>query len=51
MRASVLTELNHLLKAGVTEQIDASQWASPIIVTGQKAGVIRICADLHDLPV
>ncbi|XP_030595617.1 uncharacterized protein LOC115787179 [Archocentrus centrarchus] len=48
VRAPVAAELDRLLKAGVIEQIDASPWVSPIVVTGRKTGGIRLCADLRE---
>ncbi len=49
VRASVSAELDRLQKAGVIEQVDASAWVSPIVVTGKKTGGIRMCADLREV--
>ncbi len=49
VRASVSAELDRLQKAGVIEQVDASAWVSPIVVTGKKTGGIWMCADLLEV--
>ncbi len=49
VRASVSAELDRLQKAGVIEQVDASVWVSPIVITGKKTGGIRMCADLREV--
>lgn len=41
-------ELDHLLKEGIIEKIDASPWVSPIVVTQKKTGGIRLCVDLRE---
>ncbi len=42
------TELNRLLAADVIERVDASPWVSPIVVTQNKSGDIRMCVDLRE---
>ncbi len=48
VRSAVSKELDHLLKEGVIEKIDASPWVSPIVVTQKKTGGIRLCVDLRE---
>ncbi|KAJ8362815.1 hypothetical protein SKAU_G00116460 [Synaphobranchus kaupii] len=48
VRDAVTDELNRLLAAGVIENIDASEWISPIVVTQKKTGGIRMCVDLRE---
>ncbi|KAL7838518.1 hypothetical protein AOLI_G00269220 [Acnodon oligacanthus] len=43
---AVIEELNRLLAAGVIEQINASAWVSPIVITQRKLGRIHMCVDL-----
>lgn len=46
--SAVSKELDHLLKEGVIEKIDASPWVSPIVVTQKKTGGIRLCVNLRE---
>ncbi|KAL1251129.1 hypothetical protein QQF64_018925 [Cirrhinus molitorella] len=48
VRDAVSAEVDRLLHAGIIEEIDASAWVSPIVVTRKKNGGIRMCADLRE---
>ncbi|XP_043212449.1 uncharacterized protein K02A2.6-like [Amphibalanus amphitrite] len=47
VREEVSQELQRLLRAGVIERIDASQWVSPLVVSRKPDGKIRLCVDLR----
>ncbi|KAI4894806.1 hypothetical protein NFI96_001731 [Prochilodus magdalenae] len=48
VRDAVSAELEHLLKEGIIERVDASPWVSPIVVTQKKNGGIRMCVDFRE---
>ncbi|KAI4890396.1 hypothetical protein NFI96_006743 [Prochilodus magdalenae] len=48
VRDAVSAELEHLLKEGIIERVDASPWVSPIVVTQKKNSGIRMCVDLRE---
>ncbi|XP_063390024.1 uncharacterized protein K02A2.6-like [Cydia fagiglandana] len=45
MRARVDAELDAMLRAGVIEPVDRSDWATPLVIASKADGDIRICAD------
>lgn len=45
LRARVDAELDAMLRAGVIEPVDCSDWASPLVIASKADGGIRICAD------
>ncbi|KAK2711383.1 hypothetical protein QYM36_012534 [Artemia franciscana] len=45
IREKVELELNRLVKIGVLEKVDSSDWASPIIQVNKPNGCVRICGD------
>jgi hypothetical protein len=45
MKAGVDKELNRLLKEGIVEKIEQSEWAAPIVPVLKPNGDIRICGD------
>jgi hypothetical protein len=38
-----------MLKADIIEQVEESEWISPMVVQDKKQGGIRICVDLRKL--
>lgn len=47
VRNELEKELHRLESAGVIEQIESSQWMSPIVVARKANGKIRLCVDLR----
>lgn len=45
MRSRVDAELDAMLRAGVIEPVDQSDWATPLVIASKADGGIRICAD------
>lgn len=41
--------LNDMLKDGVIEPVEASEWVSLVIITKKSDGKLRFCVDLHSL--
>ncbi|XDV20076.1 hypothetical protein PO909_025458 [Leuciscus waleckii] len=48
VKQAVSAELERLLEMDVIEGIDASPWVSPIVVTRQKNGSVRMCVNLRE---
>eukprot|EP00057_Strongylocentrotus_purpuratus_P015142 XP_011669616.1 PREDICTED: uncharacterized protein LOC105440782 [Strongylocentrotus purpuratus] len=49
VKDKVSQELERLEKEGVVEQIDSSEWISPIVVAAKKSGDVRLCVDLCEV--
>ena len=47
VREEVTEELQRLLREGIIERTEASQWISPVVVARKKSGGIRLCVDLR----
>ncbi|XP_028172425.1 uncharacterized protein K02A2.6-like isoform X2 [Ostrinia furnacalis] len=45
LRARVDAELDAMLRAGVIEPVDCSDWATPLVIVHKPDGALRICAD------
>ncbi|XP_063823684.1 uncharacterized protein K02A2.6-like [Ostrinia nubilalis] len=45
LRERVDAELDAMLRAGVIEPVDCSDWASPLVPINKPDGTLRICAD------
>ncbi|KAG6451048.1 hypothetical protein O3G_MSEX006918 [Manduca sexta] len=45
MRTRVDAELDAMLRAGVIEPVERSDWASPLVIARKSDGGIRLCAD------
>ena len=45
LKEKVEKELDRLLKQGVIEKINFSEWAAPIVPVMKKDGSVRICGD------
>lgn len=45
LRERVDAELDAMLRAGVIEPVDCSDWASPLVPVNKADGTLRICAD------
>jgi hypothetical protein len=41
-------EINRMLKVGIIELVEESEWISPMVVQGKKQGGIQICVDLRN---
>ncbi|CAM5150041.1 unnamed protein product [Natator depressus] len=48
VREAVSEELRKLVQKDIIEEIDSSEWVSPIVVTQKKGGGIRLCVDLRE---
>jgi hypothetical protein len=48
-KEKVKIELDRMLKAGIIEPIEESEWISPMVVQDKKTGEIGICVDLRNL--
>ncbi|CAM5153065.1 unnamed protein product [Natator depressus] len=48
VRKAVSEELRKLVQKDVIEEIDSSEWVSPVVVTQKKGGGIRLCVDLRE---
>jgi hypothetical protein len=48
-KEKVKEEIDCMLKAGVIELVEESEWISPMVVQDKKTGGIRICVDLRKL--
>jgi len=62
MRKEVDSELDSMLASGIIEEVEGSQWASPIVMARKQTGEWRFCVDMrrlnflcvplfHELPV
>ena len=49
VRDEVGRELDRLQEEGVIEQVEASDWIHPMVVSRKKNGKLRLCVDLRDL--
>lgn len=45
LRERIDAELDRMLRDGVIEQVDCSDWASPLVPVSKADGSLRICAD------
>lgn len=45
LREAAGEALDKLVKAEVLEPVDASDWATPVVVVQKQDGAVRICAD------
>ncbi|CAM4657545.1 unnamed protein product [Lepidochelys olivacea] len=48
VREAVSEELRKLVQKDIIEEVDSSEWVSPIVVTQKKGGGIRLCVDLRE---
>ncbi|CAM5099970.1 unnamed protein product [Natator depressus] len=48
VREAVSEELRKLVQKDIIEEVDSSEWVSPIVVTQKKSGGIRLCVDLRE---
>ncbi|CAM5080292.1 unnamed protein product [Natator depressus] len=48
VREAVSEEVRKLVQKDIIEEIDSSEWISPIVVTQKKGGGIRLCVDLRE---
>ncbi|CAM4599766.1 unnamed protein product [Lepidochelys kempii] len=48
VREAVSEELRKLVQKDIIEEIDSSEWVSPIVVMLKKGGGIRLCVDLRE---
>ncbi|KAJ1180887.1 hypothetical protein NDU88_006098, partial [Pleurodeles waltl] len=49
IRNEVSNELDKLLETGIIEQVESSDWISPLVVARRSNGRLRLCVDLRDL--
>lgn len=45
LRARVDSEIDAMLRAGVIEPVDQSDWATPLVIVNKADGGLRLCAD------
>ncbi|CAM5112724.1 unnamed protein product [Natator depressus] len=48
VREAVSEELRKLVQKDIIEEIDSSEWVSPVVVMQKKGGGIRLCVDLRE---
>jgi hypothetical protein len=44
--ATLRMEVDHLIKLGVLEKVNCSEWAAPTIIIPKKDGIVRFISDL-----
>ena len=49
VRDKVSQELKRLEAADIIEQIDSSEWVSPMVVAYKRSGDVRLCVDLREV--
>lgn len=49
VRESMKCELDKLLKKGIIQEVEATEWVSPVVMARKANGEARLCVDLREL--